>query len=380
MRILGVNVRQQIDSKWITILFAVCFVTLTILKTAHTGFKLPDFAAGYSAVKSVQTNQLVYDITHTIKNRFDLSPPTLLFYAPFANIEYHSAAVIFFVITLIAIIYAIITIQRIVRMQFRESNFPIIPLIIISPLIFRELIAGSIAPVMLFCFTLSLDMLLKRRKITAGIILGILFLLEPPAVILLIPLLICHRWRTLVPFLITAIFGWVALIPFCAGQINAGTTVLDWYAVISENGIFSGANFSVASILYGTGHFSFVLLGLILLILTAVIVNPIWFQFRTEPENRRAIALMMITLWAVPSILANYDETSFVSSIPLVFLMVQNISTANHLWKRIVAITLSLLFLIAAIWGESSHLYTIATLLMIVTMPFFLTIPANENQ
>ncbi len=287
-----------------------------------------EFKQLYSAIISLES-QTVYTEIHP----FFSAPTFLMFFSPVTNFSFDHSAALFFVVQLISLYVIITTIASSYRSIFTPKQGMLseiqiaVTIAAFAPLVWHELSQGGTVLFSLTVFTVSLSQLIKNHKVRAGIGFGVLFLLKPASMILLVPLLVCHRWRTLIPYLVVSISGWVLLIPFSGGAIEAGTMVLDWHATISENGFLSMANSSVVSYLYDHEIFSIRLISVIMMFLLALIINPLWFRFRHEPNDKPVLLTMIIVLYALIPCVVQFETSSYLSVVPLIFMLLQSLFT-----------------------------------------------------
>ncbi len=317
----------------------------------------------YSAIISLKS-QTVYTETHPF-----LSAPTfLVLFSPVTHFSFNHFATLLVVMQIVSLFVVSITIPSCYRSLFtpkqvmRREIQVAVTIAALAPLVWHEISAGGTAMISLALFAVSLSQIIKSHKIRAGIGFGFLFLLKPASMILLVPLLVCHRWRTLIPSLFVSLTGWILLIPFSGGAIEAGTIVLDWYATISENGLLSMANSSLVSYLYDHEIFSIRLISVIMMVLLALIINPLWFRFRHEPNDKPVLLTMIIILYALIPCIVQFEISSYVSVIPLILIMLQSLSTQKMF---VVGSIFAMLFGVATGFSELDYLAGICSISMI---------------
>jgi len=369
-----------LNSKWTVLIFALCFSAVSLVAGFSAKFAVPEFAQGYHAAEKLRQSSAIYDITPSESHKFELSPTVLPIYSLFTSFDINTASKLFFMISLLASILSIYRLLNIINAHFPNhssiqfNHTEIVPLLAISPLILDQLVRGSNSLIILFCFTVVIDSLLIRRKVFSGIILGILFLIAPETILLLIPLLIFHRWRTLIPFLVVVVAGWTLIIPFVGGNIAAGTLVLDWYAMQSENGLFSRSELSIASILYSNNLFSLRALGVSLLLILASTLNPLWFRFRRKSEYSKVLLSMMIVVFAVGPLVISDGISSYIVAIPLLILGLPSVQP-RIIW-RLTLLLSAALFAVSGLIGSSGG----AFVAVIVIMACSVTLLTSDNN
>jgi hypothetical protein len=188
--------------------------------------------------------------------------------------------------------------------------------------IVREMHLGNVNLLMLFLCVAGLDLLLKRRDVFPGILLGCAILFKPHFLILLPLLVILKRWKALLSFGATVAAGllWPAL--FTGWERNL-SLLRDWLAAMGGHNSSAEMLRAPNTLQHWVGLFlpsprAVTAAALLLLLL---VYAAILFLLRRDKE-RGSGETAMLSFFILTALIPNLtvtDTEHFLFSIPLVF-------------------------------------------------------------
>jgi hypothetical protein len=329
-------------------LFCCIFFPLYFIIENHNHrFDLCDFKVYYLAAQNLLAHQPIYhQVFGQASGFYKYSPVVLLFFIPFAFLPYMVAASVYFAIVSL---FMFLTIKKIATFAQALSGKPAsgavqyLLLLIGGTQFFRELHVGNINTMLLFLCMIALELLWKNKKITSGMIFGLVILFKPHFVVLL-PLLLFFRLP--VSFLAaigTAVAG--VVVPMAAFGFGGDLAVhREWLSAMAQHngseelikapntlhhlvsifihGGFTGMNTLITA-------FGLALIYGIILFLAG--------RDKTRVNNSHFIALaFLVCIAAIPNITFT-DTEHFLLLLPLVGYLV-NVFSGENTWAKLLMI------------------------------------------
>ena len=320
-----------------------------------------DFASFYAAGKLALagTPQLAYDqAAHYLAQRqatgtdaphqFFFYPPVyLLLCAPLAALPYLVAFAVFQVVTLALFV-------TMMRALLRERRADWVLPLLAFPSVFWTIGLGQNAFLNAALFG-GFTLLLERRPLTAGMLLGCLCYKPHLGLLAPVALLVGRQWRVLAGAAIVvaacvaasvALFGWGIWGAYLTAASSSdqvyATGMIDFAGIVTPFGaarlvgVPSNAAYAVQAI---------VAVGMV------AIIAAVWL--RVSSQNLRAATLVSATLLAVPVALL-YDQLLLLIAIG--WLLRDARQTGLLTWERIILLAIYPLALVSLPLGQSAHL------------------------
>jgi hypothetical protein len=323
----------------------ICLLNL-IINNINGRFFVSDFKVFYLAAKNLLAGQKVYMIAFGLDSGlYKYSPMTLLIFIPYTVFSFNIAAIIHLVILSFCFWYSYLLTRKILSTWF----FPgvkhegwLISLAVICTLIFlvKELYLGNINILLILLCLLALNDILLGKQWTGGILLGIVLLAKPFFLVLILPLALRKKFRTLAAIAVTLSAGFV--IPFfILGFQRSFMLHMDWMKTI----LIHGSNYpSMNSIDYLLHYYLFPdFAGYMqyLIIISAGILAG-WFVIinirrekienkAKELEERNFIIEWFLLLSVIPNVMRT-DSEHFLASIPIIMFIIYYIAVSRRFW------------------------------------------------
>jgi arabinofuranan 3-O-arabinosyltransferase len=362
------NITGNLPLIFILFVLIVC-AFIFIGDTINHRFWLSDFKVYYLASKAFIENKQVYGITFGLGSGFyKYSPFILILFLPFTLVPYQTAAVIYYMITVILLIILFSVVRNFMtglfdRQKIRNEVWAlIVSFMFILTHVFRELHLGNTNILLLLLLLLSLQFVIRSKYILAGIILGLAILLKPFFLILWLPLLFHKKFKVMAGFLIFIVFQALVIMIFC-GISGALSFHADWYNAMMQHSSAYMSNYTWDSILRMhlfpglPGYFQYVIILLFCLLygmfhifnkylIKRPVVNGSLLQSGFLFES-------LVFIAAIPN-LVRTDSQHFLFSLPLITLIVYSLWVKRNYWLMGITIILFSMYAlnIYEIWGR----------------------------
>jgi hypothetical protein len=319
-------------------------------------FWLNDFKVYYEAANALRQGQNVYDSLFALGSGFyKYSPFTLLFFVPFTFIQYYYAAVIHYFLLAFSITGIFFVLKKLIAKYYssakvaKEGVMLSIIFLVCANHFVRELHVGNINLILLFLLCLSALTILEKKYIIGGILLSLVIITKPFFAMLLLPLLIRKKFKTILTVLLTLF--WLIAGPALILGIKQNTNLLhDWtQTMLSHNAGFPSNNTIeslVRNYIYTGIHSTGVLISL--LVIGILICIFIITHVRNEATSKeitksKNFLLEWFLIIAVIPNMVKTDTQHFLFSLPVIYLLMLNLFSKK---EKIAVIILPLLFIL----------------------------------
>jgi hypothetical protein len=339
-------IRRNREFTGFTVFVLILCLLNPVINIINGRFFVSDFKVFYLAAKNLLAGEKVYMIAFGLDSGFyKYSPMTLLMFVPYTIFNFKTAAIIHIIILSFCYWYSYILTRKILATWFFpevKNEGWILSLAVICTLIFlvRELHLGNINILLILLCLLALNNILTGKQGTTGVLLGIVLLAKPFFLILILPLALRKKIRTLIWIAITLSAGIV--IPFfILGFQRSFMMYMDWMKTI----LMHGSNYpSMNSIDYLLHYYLFSdLAGYVqYLIIIAAGILAGWFvmiNIRREKieneakglEERNFIIEWFLLLSLIPDVMKT-DTEHFLASIPIITFIIYYIAVTRRFW------------------------------------------------
>ena len=219
-----------IENKYFVGITLFIFIAIFALQNYNERFWLYDFKVYYLAAKSLVEGTPIYGVAFGLNTGFyKYSPFTLILFTPALLFNFSTATVIqYFVISFVTIA-SFLLIQNIISKYIFDTTLLNKNLIMILAFIgvfrhlFREVHMGNVNMIIVLLLNLGLLFTLKSKYILSGICIGIVVLIKPYFLLLMLPLLIYGKLKTIVSTGLTVVVA--VIIPFLIFGFSQGLSL-----------------------------------------------------------------------------------------------------------------------------------------------------------
>ena len=341
---------------------ALLFLVIFVIEKINGRFWLNDFKVFYSAAEALINHEQVYGKAFGLETGFyKYSPFTLLLFTPFTLFSFESAAIMDFIINAIVCVLIITgTQQLITEYIFQDKKKKEVALFLIFIFVInhvvRELHLGNTNLILIFLLVTSIKLELRKKSKQAGILLALVILTKPYFLILLLPFLLFKRQKAIISTLVSILI-FVTISFFIFGIGGGQVLYSEWFNAMKDHTGYLASNhtlFSLMNIYWGIkipGSLGIVFLGIVSVASVVILRFSDLFKddevLSIHKKNSTFIYYSLILIAVVPSILIT-DTEHFLFSLPLIALLIINISGEKFSWKMI------LLFIVLLMYGGNS--------------------------
>ncbi|MDY0081089.1 MAG: glycosyltransferase family 87 protein [Ignavibacteriaceae bacterium] len=303
-----------------------------------------DFQVFYNAGEKL----IIFGDPYSIE-RFVTPPLSAFIMVPFTLIDFNLAKYVFLAINMILLILCFLLVLKMNKRELSISSFFIFLTISFLSYPFIFLIdRGNIDLIVIF-FTLSSFFILRDHPIISGIILSVAFGLKIYPIIFLFPLLILHKYKTLVSFFVTISF-FLVLTPSLWIQYFFDRIIFRVQAIrYDENGSFFSLFFvplkALAKVISYQNEFILIIVSLILLI---VIFGYLIYKISTREKSNTNLDknYLMITympfIFFFPMVVYLYQYVFILFLIPYLESRLSEDSSQNKFYILLFSLLISL--------------------------------------
>jgi hypothetical protein len=329
-----------------TVFILILYLMNLVFNSINGRFFVSDFTVFYLAAKNLLAGDKVYMISFGMDpGLYKYSPMALLFFIPYTIFPFKIAAIIHLLILSFCYWYSSLLIRKILSTWF----FPevkhegwLLSLAVISTLIFfiKELYLGNVNILLILLCLIALNDILLGKQWTAGILLGIVLLAKPFFLILILPLALRKKFRTLTGTAFTLFAGFI--IPFfILGFQRSLLLHMDWMKTMLKH----GSDFpSMNSLDYLLHYYFFPDLAgyaqYIIIIAAGILAG--WFimiNIRREKhgnkvkraDERNFIIEWFLLMAIIPNVMKT-DTEHFLASIPIITFIIYYIAVNRRFW------------------------------------------------
>ena len=303
------------------------------LEIANGRFWLNDFRVYYSAADALTHGQRVYGIPFGEETGFfKYAPVVAIAFVPFTLLPYGLAAGIHFVLIGLALIIAVVRIERLLMRHVSGTYAPrillrgVLAVLCVAVLLSRELHLGNINLWLVVGVLFATEALLDHNEGSAGVLFGLLWLTKPYLAFMAVPLVIALRWKTFRNAGITIAFGLLLPMLFSGPQQWQHLHRAWLHAMAAHSGYLSSPDtfISLASRYCDTPvplqhpRLAITIVGMAF---TAIC----WWQRKRAGNDDRSLILQIWTALALVPHLVITDQEHFLYSLPLIALTLAGI-------------------------------------------------------
>ena len=324
------------------LLFAfVFFILIFTVENINGRFWLNDFKVYYLAAKSLLEGKQVYGIPFGLDTGYyKYSPFVMMIFSPYCLFSYKAASIIHFFVIVIFSILAILVIQKIVnRYLFNSENKNKNLLLSISVFcilrhIVRELHLGNVNMILVFLLCLGLLLTLKGRYVFSGICIGAAIIVKPYFILLMLPLLLNKKNKTIysaINTVVLSVFIAILILGFSKGILLHQEWI---HSMIKHNSYITSNETFQSLIKYYfyknlPGSFQFYILAIALIAYVIFYFYTIKIESKSPEKENNSVINFIIFYFVLIAIIPNLlltDTEHFLYSLPLVILLL------NYLW------------------------------------------------
>jgi len=345
---------KNLISGFIIFVIVVCLLIFLVENINHKFF-LNDFKVYYLAAKALISDQQVYGVAFSLgSGYYKYSPLILMFFIPFTFLPYQVAAIIFYVLIVIAIIVLFTLLRKLLNRDVFEKNAKqqnliySLAFVFVLNQIYRELHLGNTNVILLVMIFTSLMLTLQSKSMMSGVFFGIAILFKPFFLILILPLLLFRKWKELLSAMsFIAVFFLLFMVIF--GFSFTFDLNHQWIAsMMGHSDAFPAENTLDYIVRLYTqiklpGSFQYIIIamtGLLYLLFALFTYKKI--KQRKKPAELNLIFGFMVLLAVLPNIVKT-DTEHFLYALPLIVFMTYYLVIHKNWWLRIIFIILFLL-------------------------------------
>lgn len=355
------------------VLFAMA-VLLLAAELINGRFWLNDFRVYYDSAHALLHGEPLYGVPHGLSSGFfKYAPITAMLFVPGALLPFTIAAVVHFVLIVLAFMSSIGIADRLVRTHVlagKQAAYPplFLALIVVAVHLHRELHLGNINVLVLWLLLAGLDRLLSGRLAGAGALIGLAILAKPHFVVLL-PLLALRGYsRAMLTSVVTVLIG-LALPMLLLGASASWNLHAEWLGEMAKHNasLFytGGDSYNNVDTLYSILHRALLhhfnahpgnIEALLILAGVAAAFGALvlWDRRREREVDTASSHLVQeyfLLLAIVPSITLT-DTNHFLLSAPLVLLILHHLLPRSR-WKWLGAASIPAFLAYGGNWGDA---------------------------
>lgn len=316
---------------------ALLALLILVAEQVNGRFWLNDFRVYYGAAQALLAGEPLYGVAHGLDTGvFKYAPVMAMLFVPQALLPYPMAATIQFTLIAAAFIAGMQRADRLIRQHLLggvPGSLAALFLVTLAVVVHlhRELHLGNINMMLLWLLLLALDLLLRNKDRTAGILVGIAVLAKPHFAVLL-PLLVLRQRYTALTWAAVSLGVGLALPALALGLAKNVEVHQAWLEQMARHNaalIYTGGEgYEAVNTLYSFVHRALlhplgiaagtptvmVLLGLVALGMAVLVLG----NRRSTIGEERALTLEYLVLVALVPSLTLTDTEHFLLAMPLV--------------------------------------------------------------
>jgi hypothetical protein len=344
-----------------TVLIAVfCLLNLGLNLYNHR-FNVSDFRVFYMASENMVSGEPVYEHPFVLASGYyKYSPVTLFYFAYFSLLPFKTAAVLHLLILSLCYWYLFMLVRKMLREHFfqdpirREGQLLSLAAACTMIHMVRELYLGNINILLIVLCLVALDLVLHKRFLGAGVLLGVVVLFKPFFLILALPLLLRKNFKSLAGMLVAMAAG-LALPFLVLGYSKARILTSGWLQNIARHdrefpGVHTIDNFLRHNFFPGLPPYAIyiILLAAALAAAIFILVNKREeqkFRKRRNLVNQHIIFEGFLLLAVIPC-LVKTDSEHFLASAPIITFLVYSVAVKGK--NQLIPVMIFLMFFFGA--------------------------------
>lgn len=335
-----------------------------VLEHLNDRFWLNDFRVYYMAADNMRHGLPIYgEVFGEDTGLYKYAPVVLYFFQPYTFLPYTTAGVLHFLLIGILLMACFAVIER--SLSHFTSDLPkpalraIIGLLCIAVLLVRELHMGNINMGLILLAALGVERFLVGKRISAGLVWGIVWLIKPYLLLMIVPLVIRREWRVLRTAASTMLAG--LLLPMAIEGPRMWWELLrEWVgSMLYHTQVMESPDRFGAILGKPWGLASSTLLDMVFIALAGVFLFLLAWKDRTEEkEGLASVKNKAFELWLAMALVPNLvitDQQHFMFSLPLILFILSWLFRQKDLPVLFLFILSMLLYATRSsdLWGNS---------------------------
>lgn len=332
----------MINRNKVFVLFSLSFFILIFtLENINVRFWLNDFKVYYLAAKALLEGTPVYGTSFGLDTGYyKYSPFILLLFTPFCLLSFYAASVIQFALIAISTISSMLIIQYIMTNFLFDSQHPkknlLLSLAILCVVgqLFRELHMGNVNMIIVLLLSTGLLFTLKDKNVLAGICIGVAIMVKPYFLLLMLPLFLYKKTKTMLSVFVTMAFS-VVISVLILGFSEGVSLQQQWVVSMLKHNAYITSNQNIQSLIsYYTnstvsGSFQYYVMLAVVGAYIAFFLYTRKFAKRSPEPDRimdTGFITMYFTMFAIIPNLLLTDTEHFIFSLPLIIFLLNYLS------------------------------------------------------
>lgn len=202
------------------IVVSVIMLLILLINIKNSKFDPCDFKVYYGATKDLLDGNNPYLHPYGLASGFyKYSPETLLFFIPISFLPFNIASLLHYFLSAVGTIGVFVFGKSLIEETlFNNKNSVsnramMFSFLAIGVHLFRELIIGNINMILLFLMLVSYTLFRQNRSWVAGVLYAVIFITKPYFGILIIPLIMYKKYKTIGTIILSIILLSLLLIP-----------------------------------------------------------------------------------------------------------------------------------------------------------------------
>lgn len=342
------------------IVFAsVIFIAIFIIENINGRFWLNDFKVYYSAAQAFLNGEKIYGVPFGLETGFyKYSPFVLLLFIPDSLLPYEAAAIVHFIVLSASAIACILVVNKILSVYVfqkrneKENVLMSLALLCVAIHLVREVHLGNVNVIILLLLCCALLFMLEEKFYLSGVLIALSVLLKPYFLIVLIPVVVFRKWKTILSFAVALLASEI----ICALAFGFERHIVlyrEWFESLSAHGSYLQSSHTIQSLLqnfFGLGT-SNMTLSIIIGAGVVFTILLIAAQRRHGNENsevaqKSILAAGYFSCVAIVPNLVITDTEHFLLSLPLIVILIYYLSHKRN--KFLYGIFLVVIFFFGA--------------------------------
>lgn len=311
-----------------------------VLEHVNDRFWLNDLRVYYMAADHLRHGLPIYGETFGLDTGlYKYAPVVLYFFLPYTFLPFLTAGILHFLGTGVLLMGAFAVVERSLA-HFRPAlpkvaTRAVLGLLCIAVLLARELHMGNINVALVLLAVLGVERFLAGKQRTAGVLLGVVWLVKPYLMLMLVPLVIRREWRVLGAALATILAGLLLPLLF-HGPGMWWELHREWAAsMLLHTGVMTSPD-RLGSILGKLfGFSSSTGLDLVLIALAGgLLAGMAWKNRSSERAIEQRRMNSAFELWLAMALVPNLvitDQQHFMFTLPLILFTLAYLFTHRHI-------------------------------------------------
>lgn len=322
------------DARAAFVLFGVVVVGVLLFSEFATDrLNLYDFQVMYGAAEAYLSDEAVYGVPFGLKTGFyKYSPFTMLAFTVYTLFTFKTAGVIHFLLIGACAIGSILRLEQLFRQYcppVRKRTFWLLLAVFLSVFVhfFRDIHLGNINIVLVFLLTVALQLAIRDRSKSAGLILAFVIMAKPYFLVCGLPFLAFGRWKVILSTVVWVSF-FIGVTVLVIGWSESLRLHQEWFTAMMDHSSYlrsSHTLFSLCATYLGVNvpsRYAFYLFPVMALLLIYLIDRMTKRLVKIgvdegEVKLQGLLMLFFLLMALIPGIFIT-DTEHFLFSLPLI--------------------------------------------------------------